>query len=370
MSSESPRLLFALPVLTPVEGRPNHTSLDLLQTELNANAMAIPSHRGGGAHGHLQLTLSADAYLAIAGVPFLAPQDPGDAPVHALGATGPQITETNRQFLESRNEFRLYSSVSQALKKQLLNAVDPLYTATLKVRTFGYANVSTHALLTHLHTTYGAITDDDLANNRTHMESSWNPDDPIEQLWERVADCLQLAIDGNDPITPAFTIHAVLTIMKKTGIFSDAVRDWRKRPVADRTWIHFKTHFSDANVERLRLLTASQGGFHSANAAIAAAAALTAAANAANAANAPPPPPNARANVPPPGHHYCWSHGLGRNPAHTSATCSNPAPNHDVTANFHNMKGGNNTISRARNERAIYQHPSRSSTPPAPPATS
>jgi len=42
--------------------------------------------------------------------------------------------------------------------------------------------------------------------------------------------------------------------------------------------------------------------------------------------------------------YYCWTHGLGFNQTHTSASCSNPTEEHCTTATVKNMQNGNNTI--------------------------
>jgi hypothetical protein len=50
---------------TPVVGTPTPTSLMLLKTEIIANAMAVPSARGGGLHGHLSLIVSTAEYFML-----------------------------------------------------------------------------------------------------------------------------------------------------------------------------------------------------------------------------------------------------------------------------------------------------------------
>jgi len=50
--------------------------------------------------------------------------------------------------------------------------------------------------------------------------------------------------------------------------------------------------------------------------------------------------------------YYCWTHGLGFNCTHTSATCSNLAEGHCPNATVKNMQGGNNTIMMSH-----YHHP-------------
>ena len=102
--------------------------------------MAIDSLAGGGAHGHLALVMPAADYLTLAGVAFVMPVHPGAAPTHAAGATGPQITKTNWQYLQDKEIFETYCAVQQELKKKLIAAVPDVYLQTLCNPLFGYAN--------------------------------------------------------------------------------------------------------------------------------------------------------------------------------------------------------------------------------------
>lgn len=348
--------VFATPVLSAVLGKPTNATLKLLQKELNSNAMSVPSIRGGGIHGHLSLTISATDYLSIANEPFLAPVHPGLNPIHAANATAPQITEANRQYAALLAEHKVYVTTEQALKRQLLAAVDRLYVNELQHETLGFASVSTLQLLTHLHLTYGTITFDQLEANLINLERQWDPSNPIENLWEQVKECQRFASAGKDPISEITAVRKTLLNIEHTGVFSDAVRDWRKRPDIEWTWLNFKADFTIADRERQRLLTTENAGYHGAHAAIAAA---TEAANAATAAvsalaavtNRAPPAPSKQPNF-----YYCWSHGLGLNRAHTSATCNSKAEGHICEAVLGNMMGGNNNIMRRRGETAVYRH--------------
>ena len=46
--------------------------------------------------------------------------------------------------------------------------------------------------------------------------------------------------------------------------------------------------------------------------------------------------------------YYCWTHGLGKNKTHTSATCNKPAEGHKTDATLDNMMGGCTTIMSRR----------------------
>ena len=77
---------------------PTCATLKILKRELSANAMAIPSTHGGGAHGHLALIMPATDYLTLTGQAFDVPVHPRNAPEHTVGATAAQITEDNRLY--------------------------------------------------------------------------------------------------------------------------------------------------------------------------------------------------------------------------------------------------------------------------------
>lgn len=318
----------------PATEKPTNASLRPLQKELNANAMSIPSVRGGGAHGHLALTMSAAAYLAVAGFPFAAPVHPGPSPVHPAGATGPVITENNRQYAANLKEFAIFTAVEANLKKLLIQAVPNVYIDELNDEVLGFANTTTLALLTHLTSTYGTITADDLNKNLDDLNRAWTSSQPLEDLWKQIRIC-RLFAQTQDPISEPMAVRCAIQNLETSGVFIDALRDWRKLPDADHTLGQLKQHFNTADRERLRQLTASAAGFQA-----------QALAAQALAATAPAPvQPRKQQTL-----HYCWSHGLGPNPSHTSATCRRQIPGHRVDSVLTNMFGGCNLIHRRRGE--------------------
>ena len=57
--------VFAHHDLTRIHGEPTFSALKLLTREVKANAMAVHSTLGGGAHGHLGLVLSPAQYADV-----------------------------------------------------------------------------------------------------------------------------------------------------------------------------------------------------------------------------------------------------------------------------------------------------------------
>jgi hypothetical protein len=331
-------LTFPHPILTVITGTPTNSSLQLLKKQLFANARAIPSTRGGGANGHLALIMTAAVYLARTNIAFDLPVHPGPAPAHAQGATAPQITETNRQYTADLQEYRLYLTVQEELKKHLLAAVPPMYLRTLEDPDLGFADVTSITMLTHLQDTYGQISREEIDANRNKLTADWNADDPIEDLWSRNVEVQRLASVANEAIPDTAVIRLTLSVFERTGVFTTACEKWRDKPDVDWTTANFQTHFNLANKERIRQLTARQAGYHGANSAIVPvitpppaidhiAAAIT---NTITSSNTKM--------------YYCWTHGLGLNANHDSTTCQRKADGHIDAATILDMKGGNDRI--------------------------
>ena len=116
----------------------------------------------------------------------------------------------------------------------------------------------------------------------------------------------------------------------------------------------FKLHFEAGNKERERKLTARTAGYHGANAACVVITdtdePVPETAAAAMQQNTATQGGNIRLES---GKlmYYCWSHGLGLNSRHTSASCQRQKEGHQVTATADNIMAGCNLIV-SRNPRA------------------
>ena len=89
MATMNPKEQFPHPELTAItaDEKPDFTKLHIIHQQMNANAMSIPSLRGGGQHGHLATVVTAIKYDAITDThPWEDPQHPGAAPVHVDGS--------------------------------------------------------------------------------------------------------------------------------------------------------------------------------------------------------------------------------------------------------------------------------------------
>jgi len=363
--------MFLHPQLTVIIGTLTNTAIKQLTKELYANARAIPSTHSGGSHGHLGLIMPIVEYTLLTGIVFQLPVHPGPTPTHAVGANAATCQENIRLYEAMLKELAIATTVREEIKKQILEAIEQLYLAALDDDTFGFSKVSIANMITHLSTNYSPIMRRELETNRASIASMWTPDDPIEALWERIREVQRISIAGGDPLTDGTIRDLTLLLFESTGVFTTACDTWRVRPIANQTLIEFRMHFTDKNKERLRKLTVVQLGYHSANAAVNITQNHTSYEPTLHCADAtstirpapmttPAPRPQSIGTL-----HvitddgvqmfYCWTHGLGFNRTHTSATCANPADGHCISATATNMQNGKNTIQA----RGHHRHPER-----------
>ena len=338
---------------------PSFETLTLAQTELNMNAQAIPS-TAGGEFGHAVLTMADAADLLLTGnVAYVVPVNPGDTPIHAAGATQPQIIETNRAHLVQKEAYKTYRNADAVLKAQLLSVCPDMYTNALKQPHFRYGSRTTLELLTHLWDSYGRIQPAQMKANAERMKKPWFPTEPIETLFSQLKDTFAFATAGDTGTTEIGVVRIGYEIISDTGLFKQELKEWRTRPNAEWTLIIFQTFFKAANIDRLA--TTTDGGFNSINKTTnatpatndAAAAPLSelAALKLENArlkklipANATTTPPTTNNSGNRPNLTYCWTHGTSKNWRHTSKTCLAKGPGHQDDSTAENKMGGSTKI--------------------------
>jgi hypothetical protein len=178
--------------------------------------MSVHSDAGGGLHGHLGLTITPARYLAVAQVPYPPPPVPPVLPV-VPAAPAAAITVALRQHQEQVRIFRLYHDTDKALLRCIIAATPATYIDALSDNEFGFANVTTLALLTHLHTTYGALTPADRDNNLARMHTAWSPPVLIKVLFKQLEEGQRFAQAAAEPIADTVLTRIGYQIVMKSG---------------------------------------------------------------------------------------------------------------------------------------------------------
>jgi hypothetical protein len=235
---------FPFPTVHPITGEPNYESIAALHLQLNANAASVQSHLGNGVLGLLHLTISPAVYATLSAVPFVPPANPGPTPIIPDAATGPQTANIRAAFAEATAIFKQYSTTDKALKQLLLGAVDEMFIRCLQTKYLGYLNVSTRQLLDHLYAQYARISASDLQDNDVTFKAPYDPNMPIETLFDQIENGMDYAAAGLSPYSTEQVINNAFQLLYATGMFIDDCKIWKRRDTDYKTWDQFKTDFA------------------------------------------------------------------------------------------------------------------------------
>jgi hypothetical protein len=262
---------FPHPILPTVQGEPDYQTIHAIRKSLQANLRAIDTHLGGGTLGHLGLIVSDASYAMVAPATdarptlWVIPTPPGRAPGNTDG-TAAQISAARHIWEEEVQTYGTYTSVQQALKKQIITVFEPMYLDVLNDDMVGFANISARAMPDHLFTTYGNVTVVDLENIFEHLRRQQS----VESLFKQFQDCADYSEAGSVLIGHPQQINVGYANIFATGHSMSACRRWNKKPIADKTWAQFKAHFSAAHRQHKQMQGGSSptAGYHSVNAAV------------------------------------------------------------------------------------------------------
>jgi 6-pyruvoyl-tetrahydropterin synthase len=194
-----------------------------------------------------------------------SPKNSGPSAAVVVGMTADVIAETTRLHREATQVYRTYHNVDQAIKKLIIESFDNAYINSLS-DFVGYANCTSLELLTHLLTYYAMIAPTELTQNYERLNTPYDPNQPIETLFQQIQDDRAFAVAGRQPYGNAMIVNVAYTLIFYTGLFPDACWAWQSRAIARKTWAQLKIDFATAHREFwLTNQTAQQSGFHSAN---------------------------------------------------------------------------------------------------------
>jgi hypothetical protein len=110
------------------------------------------------------------------------------------------------------------------------------------------------------------IASTELTHNYERLNTPYDPNQPIEMLFQQIQDVRAFTVAGGQPYGNAMIVNVVFTLVFNTGLFPDACHTWQARATAEKTWPQLKVDFATVYREfRLTNQTAHQSGFHSAN---------------------------------------------------------------------------------------------------------
>ena len=263
---------FPTPVLPKIVGTPTYERLRNMKKLLKANAASVQSDLGGGAYGHLGLVLDDATYNALTGENYDRPAHPGALAI-AAGTALHESVRLREEHIENVRLFRETVDVTNALLKQIVNAVEKDYLKELYNNVTSTITMTIPEVLTFLFTRYGEVDTERVNQEEKKVrEYSWNITDPPVVLFNLIEDLETIAEAADIPKTVNQLIAYGLDIIRATGEFETGLTTWYARPAVQHTWANFKTHFTTAHTELIKVRGKSMRGtaFHQANATVAA----------------------------------------------------------------------------------------------------
>ena len=242
---------------------PNRQSLKIFQESIQDQAMAITT--SDPILGFLGLVLKDTTYqtLSATATSYAPPADPGNAP-NATG-TAAVIAENTRVFIIEKDKYNTYIQFKIILISMITKNCPEKYLSDLKDPITKFRRCSPLDLLNHLWKTFGTITSKDLTDNWSSMNAQWNPPTPITDLFKQLQDGQIFAKDGKEDITDSQMLRLCYDNVNATGLFNDALKIWRAKPDAAKTYAAFKTVMTVEHEDRMKNDLTSKAAGYSAN---------------------------------------------------------------------------------------------------------
>jgi hypothetical protein len=80
----------------------------------------------------------------------------------------------------------------------------------------------------------------ELTQNYERLNTSYDPNQPIEMLFQKIQDARAFAVAGGQPYGTTMIVNVAYTLVFNMGLFPDACRAWQSRAIAEKTWAQFK----------------------------------------------------------------------------------------------------------------------------------
>jgi hypothetical protein len=205
--------------LPKVTGELTFEDLNFIRRLLNTNAMSVALYEGGGHHRHLGIIMTNEEYFAVALDVFPIPINPGPSAAVVAGMTAAVIAETTRLHKEATQVYRTYHSIDQSIKNLIIESFDDAYLNALSDEIVGYANCTSLQLVTHLLTYYAMIAPTELTQNYERLHAPYDPNQPIETLFQHIQDARAFAVASGNPYGEAMIVNVAYTLVFNTRLF-------------------------------------------------------------------------------------------------------------------------------------------------------
>jgi hypothetical protein len=78
------------------------------------------------------------------------------------------------------------------------------------------------------------ISPTEITHNYERLNILYDPNKPIETLFQKIQDVRGFAVAGGQPYGAAMIVNVAYTLVFNTGLFPDACRAWQSRVIAGK----------------------------------------------------------------------------------------------------------------------------------------
>ena len=260
---------FEYHILTKIHGQPMVDNLLTIFCQLKRNAQCVTCTLGGGQLGYLGLILSPEAYAQIPNSQtFIRPTHTGpfrlvvDSTNPTAKRTRSQTATTERKSDKSNITFthagitqqkvsyeeslHLYlecQAVEQALRVQLIEAIDSIYLDVLRNSDTNVIHEPLPNIMEHLMKNYGQVTLEDMHDKEQELISMhYDPNTPVDSVFSAVDKFCDLCILTDQPKMDSQLTNIAYIIFNKPRFFMEALKTWNREDNSVKTYAAFKLH--------------------------------------------------------------------------------------------------------------------------------
>jgi hypothetical protein len=106
---------------------------------------------------------------------------------------------------------------------------------------------------------YDKLTPAALLQNDMLFRSIYSRNAPPEVLFQRIEDCQEVQILGEDPYTAQQLLNNAVRLLLQCGLYARDFEDWDRKPSRDRIWINLKTFVQECYTRQLNASSITSG---------------------------------------------------------------------------------------------------------------
>lgn len=239
--------------ITKIDGQPSKEAITKLKLELSEGLASIPTHNGGGRHGHIGLIIPAAEYTIFShnNTPYDILDNPGPYPT----LVDPDNLVRERQIAEHKAEIREYEmqlGVTSWARKAIVGAVDEEWISELRNPHVGFNHLMPSDLLAHLEAVGGEIDFMDVTELQSELLKPWDQVEAPTTLFERQDKIEKQLVKAGIPAQHELRLATALCWFQQSGEFDSALELWEAKPATAKTLSAFRVYIQKEFAKRTK----------------------------------------------------------------------------------------------------------------------